>query len=136
MQLIDLSPREDDLIRFCLNTESVPLKFFLSRYGWSIESSWTMNTQNVSTLQVFQSFYRKCKNLFLHCCLEKFIWFLCECIVNIPKGNLKAKKYIKWQKFRTRSLAFFENNHLEAKKRSAGIEKIATVHKGYYSSHP
>ena len=51
-----------------------------------------MNTKNLSTLLVFQSLSRKCKGHFLQCCLKEFIRFLCECIVNLLKGNLQAIK--------------------------------------------
>ena len=49
-----------------------------------------MNTQNLSTLQVFQSLSRKCKSHFLQSCPKEFIRFLCECVVNLLKGNLQA----------------------------------------------
>ena len=51
-----------------------------------------MNTENFSTLQVFQSLFRKCKRHFLQSCPKEFIRFLCECIVNLLKGNLQAIK--------------------------------------------
>ena len=51
-----------------------------------------MNTQNLSTLQVFQSLSRKCKSHFLQSCPKKFIRFLCECIVNLLKGKLQTIK--------------------------------------------
>ena len=53
---------------------------------------WTMNTQSLSTLQVFQSLSRKCESHFLRSCSKKFFRFLCECIVNLFKGNLQAVK--------------------------------------------
>ena len=51
-----------------------------------------MNTQNPSTLQVFQSLSRKCKSHFPQSCPKEFIRFLCECIVNLLKGNLLVIK--------------------------------------------
>ena len=51
-----------------------------------------MNTQNISTLQVFQLLSRKCKSHFLQSGPKEFIRFLCECIVNLLKGNLQTKK--------------------------------------------
>ena len=51
-----------------------------------------MNRQNLSTLQVFQSLPGKCKSHFLQSCPKEFIRFLCECIVNLLKGNLQAIK--------------------------------------------
>ena len=51
-----------------------------------------MNTQNLSALQVFQSLSRKCKSHFLQSCPKELIRFLCECIVNLLKGNLQTIK--------------------------------------------
>ena len=51
-----------------------------------------MNTQNLSTLQVFQSFSHKCKCLFLQSCPKEFIRFLCESILNLLEGNLQSMK--------------------------------------------
>ena len=58
-----------------------------------------MNTQNVLTLQVFQSLSRKCKSHFLQSCPKEFIRFLCECIVNLLKGNLQTIKRYQVVKF-------------------------------------
>ena len=65
---------------------------FLSRNEWNSQNIWTMNIQNLSTLQVFQSFSHKCKNLFLQSCPKEFIGFLCECIKNLVIGNLQTIK--------------------------------------------
>ena len=51
-----------------------------------------MNTQNLPTLQVFQLLFCKCKSHFLQSCPKEFIRSLCECIVNLLKGNLQAIK--------------------------------------------
>ena len=51
-----------------------------------------MSTQILSTLQVFQSFSHECKSLFLQCCPKQLIQFLCECIINLLKGNLQSIK--------------------------------------------
>ena len=53
--LVDLSPQTDDRVRYCTNTGSIPSKF-LSRTDWKIQNFWTMNTQNLSTFQFFQTF--------------------------------------------------------------------------------
>ena len=51
-----------------------------------------MNKQNLSTLQLFQSFARNCKSHFLQSGPKEFIRFLCECIVNLLNGKLQTKK--------------------------------------------
>ena len=71
--------------------DPIPQKF-ISRNKWSSQNFWTMNTQNLSTLQVFQSFSHECKSLFLQSCPKEFIRFLCECIINLLKGNLQSIK--------------------------------------------
>ena len=60
-----------------------------------------MNTQNLSTLQVFQSFSHKCKSLFLQSCPKEFIRFLCECIINLLKGSLQSIKRHHMVKFQS-----------------------------------
>ena len=89
--LIDLSPRTDDRLRYCTNTGSIPSKFYIpDRLKQS--KILTMDTQNLSALQVFQSFSHKCKSLFFQSCPKAFIRFLCECIRNMLKGNLQSIK--------------------------------------------
>ena len=87
--LIDLSPRTDDRLRYCTNSGSVPSRFYIPE---RLKHLWTMNKQNLSTLQVFQSLSRKCKSHFLLSCPKEFIRFLCQCIVNLLKGNLQSIK--------------------------------------------
>ena len=91
--LIDLSPRTDDRLRYCTNSGSVPSKFYIPerlKHLRTLDDE--HNTQNLSTLQVLQSLSRKCKSHFLQSCPKEFIRFLCECIVNLLKGNLQAIK--------------------------------------------
>ena len=68
------------------------LQNYISWTGWNSQKFRTMNTQNLSALQMFQSFSHKCKNLFLESCLKGFIRFLFECIINLLKGNLQSVK--------------------------------------------
>ena len=44
---------------------------FISPTGWNSQKIRKMNTQNLSTLQVFQSFYHKGENLFLQSCPKR-----------------------------------------------------------------
>ena len=75
------------------------LKKFFYRTGWNSQISWTMSTQNLSTLQIFQSFSHKFKSLFLQSCPKEFIRFLCECITSLLKGNLQSIKRRQRAKF-------------------------------------
>ena len=89
--LIDFSPRTDDRLPYCTNSGSVPSKFYIPD---RLEHLGTLDDEhkNLSTLQVFQSLSRKCKSHFLQSCPKEFILFLCECIVNLLKGNLQPIK--------------------------------------------
>ena len=51
--LIDFSPRTDDRLHYCTNTGALPSKFYIPD-RWNSQKFWTMNTQTLSTLQVFQ----------------------------------------------------------------------------------
>ena len=75
---------------------------FLSQTGWNSHNFWTRKTQNLSTFQVFQSFSHKCKSLFLQSCPKEFVRFLCECIVNLLKGNLQSIKRQQVTKFQNK----------------------------------
>ena len=62
----------------------------ISRTGWNSQK--IFSKQNLSTLQVFQSFSHNCKTLFIQSCPKTFIQFLCKCIINQLQGNLEGKK--------------------------------------------
>ena len=106
-----------ELVDWCRDATSVPLAFcwlicrlgqtvdyvivqtpdpfpqnFKSRTGWNSRKLWTMNTQNLSTLQMFHWFSHKFKNLSLQSRPKEFIRFLCECIKNLLEGNLQSIK--------------------------------------------
>ena len=51
-----------------------------------------MNTQNLSTLLVFQSVSHNCKSLLFQSCRKELTRFLCKGIVNLLKGNLQGTK--------------------------------------------
>ena len=98
--MIDLSPPTDDRLRYCTNTGSISSKFYIpDRLKQS--TVWTMNTQNLSTLQVFQLFSHKCKIFFLQSSPKDLTRFLCECIINLLKGNLQSIKRHHVAKFKS-----------------------------------
>ena len=77
---------------------------FIFLTGWNSQSFRTMNTQNLSTLHVIQSFSHKCKSLFLQSCPKKLIRLLCECMINLLKGNLQSIKRHHVAKFQSEVL--------------------------------
>ena len=93
-------PYTEDRFRFCRNTGSIPSKFYIPT-SWISQIFWTMNTQNLSTPQVFLSFSHKCEILFLQSCPKEVIRIFSECIVTLPEGNLESVKNITWQFFET-----------------------------------
>ena len=121
--LIVLSPRNIDRLRFCTNTASIHSKFHVPDRLQQRKFE-KMISENLSTLQLFQSFSRKCKSLFLHSCPKQFIRFLCDCIVNLLNGNLQSIKRHQVTKCQTQFDCFFYKNHLEAKKGGSVIQKM------------
>ena len=84
--------REQTIDYVIVQTLDPFLQSFISETNRNSQNFWTMNRQNFSNLQVFQSFSRKCKSLFLQSCPKEFIRFLCECLVIFLKGNLQSIK--------------------------------------------
>ena len=66
------SSRTDDRLRYCTNNGSVPSKFYIPERLKHLRTL-KMNTQNLSTLQVFELLSRKCKSHFHQSCPKEFI---------------------------------------------------------------
>ena len=91
-----------------------------------------MNTQNFTTLLVFQSLSRKCKSHLLQSCPKEFIRFLCECRVNLQKGNLQAIKRHHVVKFRDEVWLLSERSTTWKQRRNVlsseeGLQLIAVI---------
>ena len=90
-----------------------------------------MNKQNLATLQVFESFFHKCKSHLLQVG-QKSIRFLCKCIKNLIKRNLQSMK--------RHHVATFQNEVqlLSLKlttwklKRHSDVRRRVIAHKSYY----
>ena len=98
--VIDLSPGTDDRLRFCTNTGSIPSKFYNPdrlKQSENLEDEHTKSLHSPSIPIIFH----KCKNLFLQSFPEEFIRFLCECIMNLLKGNLQRIKKHHMAKFQS-----------------------------------
>ena len=105
----------------------------ISWNGWNSQKNWTKNTQNFSTLQVFQPFSHKCKSLFLQSCPKEFIRFHFECKINLFKGNLQSiKKHhvVKFQnEIRLLSLkrtTWKQRRDILASEKSLQLDKVIT----------
>ena len=89
--LVDLSPRTDDRLRYCTNSGSVPSKFYIPERLKQLRTLDDEHTKSLYFLSVPIAF-PQVQNHFLLSCPKEFIRFLCECIVNLLKGNLQAIK--------------------------------------------
>ena len=72
---------------------------FIFQNIYKILLFWTMNTQYLSMLNMFQSWTPKCRKLFLLHCPKDFIGFISECIVNMLRGQLDDLKKTDVQKY-------------------------------------
>ena len=93
-----------------------------------------MSRQSLSTVQVFQFYSRKRKNLQLQSCPKAFVWFLCECIVYLLEGNLQSSQRHHLTNFQNAVWLFFLKRTIWKLRRSSGIRKWATADESYFSS--
>ena len=136
--LIDLSPRTDDRLRYCTDGGSVSSKCYIPERLKGLRTLDDEHTKFFYSPSV-QSLSRKGKSHFLQSCPKEFIRFLCECIVNLLKGNLQAIKRHHVVKFQVgvwllllkRTTWFPEAK----KKRSVVRKRIATASSHYTCCH-
>ena len=123
--LIDLSPLTDDRLRYCTNSGSVPSNFFPE----PLKHLRTLNDEHKKYL------YSPSvpKNYFLQSCPNEFIRFLCECIVNLLKGNLNKKT--SRGRVSRRSLAIIaKKNNLETKMKRSVVRKRTATNSSHHTS--
>ena len=102
---------------------------FISRTASNSATFWTTNTQKFSTLRVFQSFFHKCKRLFLQSCLKKLIRVLFQCKVTLLKGNLQSKKRHHVAKFQRKIwFPFWKRITWKQKRDVMASEKRVKIH--------
>ena len=93
-----------------------------------------MNKENLSTLQVFQSFSRKGETLFLQSYPKSLSGFSANVKKSAQKKPAKLEKTWRGQFSKQSSVAVSKNNNLEGKKGRFGIWKIVKTHRSKYSS--
>ena len=89
--LIDLSPRTDDLLRYCTNTGSISSKFYIPNWlkqAKFLDDEHTKSLYSPSVSIIFPEM----QSLFLQSCPKEFIRFLCECVIDLLKGFLQSIK--------------------------------------------
>ena len=87
--LIDLPPRTDDRLRHCTNTGSIPSKFFMPdrlKQSKRLDDEHTKSLYSPSVPIIFAQMQK----FFHQSCPKEFIRFLCDCIINLLKGNLQS----------------------------------------------
>ena len=89
--LTDLSPRTDDRLRYRTDSGSGPSKFYIPDRLKHLRNSDDEHTKFLYSPSVPIAFPQIQKSLSL-VLPKEFIHFLCECIVNLLKGNLQAIK--------------------------------------------
>ena len=89
--LIDLSPRTDDRLRYCTNTGSIPSKFYITDWlkpSKYLDDEHTKSLHSPSVPIIFPQMQKSFPSV-----LAKRVYpFLCECIINLLKGNLQSIK--------------------------------------------
>ena len=88
---IDLSPRADDRLRYCTNSGSVLSKFYIPERLKHLRTLDEEHTKSLYSPSV-QIAFPQSKSHFLQSCPKEFIRFLCECIINLLKGDLQVMK--------------------------------------------
>ena len=86
--LIDFT---DGRLRYCTNTGSIPSKHYIPdrlKQSKFLDNGRTKSFYSASLPIIFPQM----KNLFLESCPKQFVLFLCECIINLLKGNLQSIK--------------------------------------------
>ena len=84
--LIDLSPRTDDRLRYCTNTGSIPWKFYIPerlKQSKILDDEHKKSLYSPSVPTIFPQMQKSFPSI-----LPKRFRFLCECIINLLKGNL------------------------------------------------
>ena len=89
--LIDLSPRTDDRLRYCTNTGSIPSKFYIPDRLTQSKFLHDEHTKSLYSPSV-PIIFPQMQNILLQSCPKEFIRFLCDCIINLLKGNLQSMK--------------------------------------------
>ena len=118
--LVDLSPRIDDRLRYCTNTGSIPSNFYIpDRLKQS--KVYTMDTQNLSTLQVFQPFSHKYKSHFVQSCPKFYPVSSRMHNKSAQRKPAKHKKTSRGKISKQGSAIASKTNNLEAKKRFSGV---------------
>ena len=89
--LIDLSPRTDDRLRYCTNSGSFPSKISIPdrlKLLTTLDDEHTKSLYSPGVPIVFPQVQKSLPQS----CPKEFIRFLCECMINLLKGNLQSIK--------------------------------------------
>ena len=88
---IDLLPPTDDRIRHCTNTGSIPTKLYVPD---RLKQSKVLDDEHTKSLcsPSIPIIFPKMQKPFPSVLLKRVFRFLCECMLNLLKGNLQSMK--------------------------------------------
>ena len=125
--LIDLSPRTDDRLRYCTKTGSIPSKFYIPHRLIQSKNSDNEHIKSLYSPSVPIIFPQMQKKISFSLA-QNFIRFLCECIINLLKGNPAKHEKTSRGKFSKRGLTIASKTYkFQAKKRHSGVRKRVTA---------
>ena len=99
--LIDLSPRTNDQLRYCTNPGSIPSKLYITdrlKQSKNLNDGHTKSLYSPSVSIVFPQMQQSSPSVLPN----RFYPFLCECIINVLKGNLQSIKRQHVAKFQSK----------------------------------
>ena len=112
--LIDVSPRAYDRLRYCTNIRSIPSKIYIPD---RLKQSEDLDDEHKKSLYSpgVPIIFPQMQKSFPSDLPKTVIWFLCECMTNLLKGNLQSIKDITRQNFEARFDFCLQNVQLGSK---------------------
>ena len=132
--LIDLSPRTDDRIRYCTNSESVPSKFYIPerlRHLGTLDDEHTKSLYTPSVPIAFPQMQKPLSSV-----LSKRIYLVSMRMLSISaQRKLASHKKTSRSKVSRRSLVTIaKKNNLEAVKKRSVVRKMIATNSSHYTS--
>ena len=134
--LIDLSPRTDDRLRYCTNSDSVPSKFYIRerlKHLRTLDDEHTKSLYSPSVLTAFPQMQKSLSSVLP----QTFYPFYMQMHSKSTQVKLASHKKTSRGKVSIRGLVTVaKKNNLEAKKKRSIVRKwIATNSRHYTSRH-
>ena len=129
---IDLSPRTDDLLRYCTNSGKIPSKFFVPENLRQLKHLDDEHTKSLYSPNNPTLFPRMQKSVSKN--LSKRIYPICQRVHRQPaaKKLVRSKKKSRAKVQGQNSQTVLKKNNLEATKKSTFVTKKIIVHKNVF----